>query len=218
MLAIFDHDGVLVDSLELHSKAWVEFGVRQNLPIDNDFVRDTFGLTNFTIFERLYGRELPRDEAIALGELKESCYRDMARGTIELMAGVHDLINCLASHSFQLAIGSSATLPNLHLTVEECGLAGRFKSIVGLEDVRQGKPDPEVFLKAAERAGVAPRNCVVFEDAVFGIQAAKAAGMHAVGVGTTNPLAVLTQAGADEVVQTLEDYPVARLAEILRNR
>lgn len=218
MLAIFDHDGVLVDSLDLHSKAWVEFGVRQNLPIDNDFVRDTFGLTNFTIFERLYGRELPRDEAIALGELKEACYRDMARGTIELMAGVHDLIDQLASHDFHLAIGSSATLPNLHLTVEECGLAGRFKSIVGLEDVRQGKPDPEVFLKAAERAGVHPRNCVVFEDAVFGIQAAKAAGMHAVGVGTTNPLPMLTQAGADEVVQTLEQYPVARLAELLRNR
>ena len=218
MLAIFDHDGVLVDSLDLHSKAWVEFGQRQQLPIDHDFVRDTFGLTNFTIFERLFGRTLPRDEAVALGELKEVCYRDLARGRIELMAGVHDLLNRLTSHDFHLAIGSSGTLPNLYLTVEECGLEGRFKSIVGLEDVRQGKPDPEVFLKAAERSGVDPRQCVVFEDAVFGIQAAKAAGMHAVGVGTTNPLHLLTEAGADEVVQTLEDYPVARLAEILRNR
>ena len=140
MLAIFDHDGVLVDSLDLHSKAWVEFGQRQQLPIDHDFVRDTFGLTNFTIFERLFGRTLPRDEAVALGELKEVCYRDLARGRIELMAGVHDLLNRLTSHDFHLAIGSSGTLPNLYLTVEECGLEGRFKSIVGLEDVRQAGP------------------------------------------------------------------------------
>lgn len=218
LLAIFDHDGVLVDSLDFHSKAWVEFGNRQNLPIDHAFVRDTFGLTNYTIFERIFGRTLPRDEAQALGELKEICYRELARGQIELMAGVHDLLNTLTTHDFSLAIGSSGSRPNLFLTIESCGLEDRFKSIVGLEDIQNGKPDPEVFLKAAERAGVDPRNCVVFEDAVFGIEAAKAAGMHAVGVGTTNPLNVLTDAGADDVVMTLENYPVARLAEVLRSR
>lgn len=218
MLAIFDHDGVLVDSLPFHTKAWVEFGRRQNLPIDDDFVKRTFGLTNFTIFERLLGEEYSRDEAQRLGDLKEACYRDMARGQIVLMAGVAGLLDDLRANQFGLAIGSSGPRDNLFLTVESCGLDDHFRSIVGLEDVKQGKPDPEVFLKAAAQAGVEPSQCVVFEDAVFGIQAAKAAGMRAVGVGSTHPLDILLQAGADDAVETLENYPIERLVAALRLR
>jgi beta-phosphoglucomutase len=216
MLAIFDHDGVLVDSLPLHTVAWVEFGRLQNLPIDDEFVRNTFGLTNFTIFERLLGSSFTREEAQRLGDLKEACYRDMARGQISLMAGVADLLENLRNQQFGLAIGSSAPRDNLSLTVESCGLDNHFRTIVGLEDVKRGKPDPEVFLKAAAQAGVSPSQCVVFEDAVYGIQAAKAAGMHAVGVGSTNPLNVLMDAGADDAVETLQDYPVERLKLVLR--
>ena len=218
MLAIFDHDGVLVDSLPLHTKAWVEFGVREKLPIDDEFVRNTFGLTNYTIFERLMGESFTREQAKRLGDAKEACYRDMAKGQIELMAGVAELLENLINHEFALAIGSSGPRDNLHLTVESCGLQNHFRTIVGLEDVSKGKPDPEVFLKAAYQAGVEPAQCVVFEDAVYGIQAAKAAGMHAIGVGSTNPLDVLLQAGADDVAETLECYPVAKLADVLRGR
>lgn len=218
MLAIFDHDGVLVDSLDFHTQAWLELGQRRNLPIDADFIRRTFGMTNFMIFEELFGKPLPYEEALELGTAKEECYRDLARGNIDLMAGVRDLIDNLTAHDFGLAIGSSGPRPNLFLTVESCGLDGRFRSIVGLEDIRRGKPDPEVFLKAAAHAGVEPARCVVFEDAVFGIQAAKAAGMYAVGVGSTNPLDVLIAAGADEAVQTLEAFQVLHLAEKLRSR
>ena len=175
-------------------------------------------MTNFMIFEELFGQPLPHEEALELGDAKEACYRDLARGNIDLMAGVRELIDNLTAHAFGLAIGSSGPRPNLFLTVESCGLDGRFRSIVGLEDIRRGKPDPEVFLKAAAQAGVEPARCVVFEDAVFGIQAAKAAGMYAVGVGSTNPLDILFAAGADEAVQTLEDFHVPRLAETLRNR
>lgn len=218
MLAIFDHDGVLVDSLDFHTQAWIELGQRENLPIDGEFVRQTFGLTNFTIFERLFGRDLPREEAQALGDRKEACYREIARGSIDLMAGVRELLDSLTEREVGLAIGSSGPRPNLFLTVESCGLDGRFRSIVGLEDIRRGKPDPEVFLKAAAAAGVEPNRCVVFEDAVFGVEAAKAAGMYAVAVGTTNPLEVLLAAGADEAVPTLENYPVNRLIDTLRSR
>ena len=77
------------------------------------------------------------------------------------------------------------------LTVRSCGLDGRFAAIVGVEDIERGKPDPQVFLIGAERTGVPPAQAVVFEDAPVGIQAAKAAGMYAVGVGTTHPLEAL---------------------------
>lgn len=215
-LAIFDHDGVLIDSLAMHSAAWVELGRRTGLPIDDAFVRRTFGMTNPSIFAEMPGPPIAAEKAKEYADLKESCYRDLARGTVVLMPGVRELLDALSAAGVALAIGSSGVRSNLDLTVEECGLTGRFAAIASLEDITRGKPDPEVFLVAAAKCGIEPSRCVVFEDAPVGIRAAKAAGMRAVGVGTTHPLADLTAAGADEVVADLVGYPasalVARLA------
>lgn len=215
LLAIFDHDGVLVDSLELHQDAWVELGRRENLPLTPEFIHETFGMTNPSIFRRLLGEAVTEAEMARLGRIKEQSYWDAARGRIALMAGVRELLDALTASGFRLAIGSSGVLPNLELTVSECGLEGRFAAIASLEDIRRGKPDPEVFLVAARKAGVHPSRCVVFEDAPVGILAAKAAGMRAVGVGTTHPLDALRAAGADEVVADLRGYDVAGLRSAL---
>jgi beta-phosphoglucomutase len=215
-LAIFDHDGVLVDSLEWHQAAWLELGRREGLPLTAEFIRETFGMTNPSIFRRLLGESIDTAEIARLGDLKEHCYREGARGRIALMPGVREVLDGLTAEGVRLAIGSSGPRMNLELTVESCGLVGRFASIAGLEDIRRGKPDPEVFLLAAERAGVPPSRSVVFEDAVFGIEAAKAAGMYAVGVGTTHSAELLRDAGADEAVSDLIAYPVGRLAARLR--
>lgn len=215
-LAIFDHDGVLVDSLELHQNAWLELGRRTGLPLTAEFIKHTFGMTNPSIFRQLLGDAIDDAEMARLGDLKEVCYRDAARGNICLMDGVQPLLDGLTAHGVRLAIGSSGVRPNLELTVASCGLEGRFAAIAALEDIQRGKPDPEVFLLAAERAGVSPARCVVFEDATFGIQAAKAAGMYAVGVGTTHPLEALRAAGADETVANLLHFPVPPLVERLR--
>src|SRR3954467_6626315 len=111
------------------------------------------------------------------------------------MEGVAELLDALTAAGVLLAIGSSAVRPNLDMTVESCGLAGRFAAIASLEDIQRGKPDPQVFLVAARKAGVEPKHAVVFEDAPVGIQAAKAAGMRAVGVTTTHPADGLWKAG-----------------------
>ena len=218
LLAIFDHDGVLVDSLDLHQKAWVEMGRRGGLPITAEFVRETFGMANPTIFRRLLGDDLAEAEARRYSDLKESCYREAARGRITLIDGVRELIEGLGRAGFRLAVGTSGVLPNVELTVDSCGLDGRFVAIASLEDIRQGKPDPEVFLVAASKAGVPPGRCVVFEDATVGVRAAKAAGMYAVALTTSHPAEALFEAGADEVVETLAGYPVDRLAERLSAR
>ncbi len=217
ILAIFDHDGVLVDSLDLHQAAWVELGRRENLELTPEFIRETFGMTNPSIFRKLLGDDISASEMARLGLIKEVCYRSAASGAIGLMPGVQELLDGLTAEGFRLAIGSSGVLPNLELTVSECGLTGRFEAIASLEDIRNGKPDPEVFLVAAKKSGVSPSRSVVFEDAPVGIRAAKAAGMWAVGVGTTHPLESLTEAGADEVVATLVAYPIATLAQRLRS-
>ena len=215
LLAIFDHDGVLVDSLSLHQDAWLELGRRSGLAITPAFIHETFGMTNPSIFRKLLGAGHDSAETERYSEMKELCYRDAARGTIALMTGVRALLDALTAAGFLLAIGTSGVRANLDLTVEECGLAGRFAAISSLEDITHGKPDPEVFLVAAAKAGVAPARAVVFEDAPVGIQAAKAAGMRAVGLTTTHPAAALWDAGADEVVETLAGYDVPRLVAAL---
>jgi HAD superfamily hydrolase (TIGR01509 family) len=215
-LAIFDHDGVLVDSLELHQRAWRELGRRTGLPLTDAFIHETFGMTNPSIFRKLLGDGADEAAIARYGDMKEVCYRDGARGRLALMDGVRDLLDALTAAGVRLAIGSSGPLPNLELTVAECALPGRFAAIASLEDIRRGKPDPEVFLIAASKAGVRPSRSAVFEDAPVGIQAAKAAGMYAVGVGTTHPPEALRDAGADEVVARLVGYDPAPLIDRLR--
>ena len=216
-LAIFDHDGVLIDSLEYHQEAWTELGRRTGLPITPEFIHETFGMTNPSIFKRLLGEAAADHDLNGYSDLKEECYRDAARGKIVLMDGVRELLDGLSAAGCLLAIGSSGVRKNLELTAESCGLTGRFAGIASLEDIKRGKPDPEVFLVAARKAGVDPSRAVVFEDATFGVEAAKAAGMRAVGVTTTSPARALWDAGADEVVETLAGYDVPALLRRLRN-
>jgi beta-phosphoglucomutase len=214
-LAIFDHDGVLVDSLELHQQAWVELGHRTGLAFTPEFIHETFGMTNPSIFRRLLGDALTDEQIGRYSDLKEVCYRDVARGKIVLMDGVREVLDALTARDVKLAIGSSGVRLNLELTVAKCGLDGRFATIASLEDITRGKPDPQVFLVAAAKAGVDPLRSVVFEDAPVGIQAAKAAGMYAVGVTTTVPAIKLLEAGADQVVTNLVGYDVSDLLKRL---
>jgi HAD superfamily hydrolase (TIGR01509 family) len=217
-LAIFDHDGVLVDSLDFHSEAWFELGRRTGLNFTSEFIHATFGMTNPSIFRKLLGDRITEAEIARYSDLKEVCYRDVARGRIQLMDGVRELLDGLTAQGVKLAIGSSGPRANLELTVHECGLDGRFAAIASLEDITRGKPDPQVFLVAATKAGVNPVRSVVFEDAPVGIQAAKAALMHAVGLTTTHAAPALAEAGADHVVASLAGYDVARLVDHLRAR
>jgi HAD superfamily hydrolase (TIGR01509 family) len=170
-------------------------------------------MTNAAILRRLLGEGLTNEDVRRYDRIKEECYRESARGTIRLMPGVQELLDTLVAQGFRLAIGSSAPRENLDLTIEDCGLENTFSTIVSVGDIRRGKPDPEVFALGAQRLGERPADCVVFEDAVVGIQAARAAGMYAVGVGTTNPLEALLAAGADEAVADLVGYDVAGLTD-----
>lgn len=218
LLAIFDHDGVLVDTLKLHQESWFKLGRQTGLKLSPEFIQETFGMTNPTILKKVLGDDAESDRIDELEDLKENSYRDLARGQITLMDGVRETLDALAAAGVKLAIGSSGVRENLELTVKECGLTGRFAAIISGGDVTRGKPDPQVFLMAAERAGVAPARSVVFEDATVGIQAAKAAGMLAVGVASTHPESALWEAGADEVVADLRGYDVPALIDRLKKR
>lgn len=207
-LAIFDHDGVLVDTLKLHQDSWVAMGRETGLNVTPEFILETFGMTNAMILRKIRGDSLPDADVLVYSDHKEQLYRDRARGTIVLMPGVRGFLDALTAAGVDLAIGSSGVRKNLELTVEEADLHGRFKAIVAGEDVTRGKPDPQVFLLAASRSGTAPAESMVFEDAPVGIRAAKAAGMLAIGVTSSHDAAALWEAGADVVVPDLSHCSV----------
>ena len=216
--AIWDMDGTLVDTAEQHFRAWVEACREKGRDFTRADFAATFGRRNPEILAYLFGDRLGKGEAEAFADRKEELYREAARRGVELLPGVAALMEGLHQIGYKQAIGSSAPRANLELILELTGIDRYLGAVVSSEDTTRGKPDPQVFLVAAKRLGVEPANAVVFEDAVAGIQAARAAGMRCVAVSFVghHSSEKLREAGADIVVGSLEEMgapDVVRLIE-----
>jgi beta-phosphoglucomutase len=212
---IWDVDGTLVDTAELHFQAWVKVAQQLGKPFDRDDFAATFGRRNPEILRQLFGEELNEQEVADLGALKEDLYRDEARKGVDLLPGVRTLLEGLHAAGILQAIGSSAPLQNVRLILELTRTASFFSAVASMEDTQRGKPDPQVFLVAAAKLGVSPSRCLVMEDAVAGVQAAKAGGMKCVAVRFVGHHSEekLAAAGADRVVRTLEEVSVADIRQ-----
>jgi beta-phosphoglucomutase len=205
---IWDVDGTLVDTAEMHFDAWK----RTCKELQRDFTRAdfaaTFGRRNPEIMKELFGNRFNPSEVEEIGKRKEDYYRDAVRQHgVTLLPGVAPLLEGLRKDDFRQAIGSSAPRENIDLILQLTSTSCYFLGISSSEDTQRGKPDPQVFLIAAERIGVAPEHCVVFEDAVAGVEAARNGGMRCIAVTFVghHPAAKLRAAGADRVVGTLEE-------------
>ncbi|MFN4259806.1 MAG: HAD family hydrolase [Gemmataceae bacterium] len=215
---IWDVDGTLVDTAELHFQAWMRLAQERGLPFSRADFHATFGRRNPEILRLLFGDQLSDVEVAELGDHKETLYREAARQGVELLPGVRPLLEGLRQEGWRQAIGSSAPRANLDLILELTGVADYFAAVVAMEDTQRGKPDPQVFQLAARKLTLAPAHCLVIEDAVAGVEAAKAAGMTCIAVTFVghHPAASLRQAGADLVVPNLEEVDAARVRELLR--
>lgn len=215
--AIWDVDGTLVDTADLHFQAWQAVCGEQGRDFTRDDFAATFGQRNPEIIRKLFGAHFNEEEIAALGERKEVLYRAAASNGVVLLPGVRTLVEDLNRAGFAQAIGSSAPHANLELILRLTGIAGFFSVVVGSEDTQRGKPDPQVFLTAAERLGMPAARCVVFEDAVAGVQAARAGGMKCVAVRCVGHHSEdgLRQAGADLVVETLEQVSANTIRNLL---
>jgi beta-phosphoglucomutase family hydrolase len=202
---LWDLDGVLVDSAPFHFQAWRELMASLGRELSEVDFRRTFGWRNDAILRDLVG-ELPAAEVERLGARKEALFRRAALGNIVPLPGALALLRLLRERGFKLALVSSTPQGNIDLILGSLGVEEDFEVIVGEEDVKQGKPDPEGFLLAARRLGVPPAECVVIEDAPAGVEAAKRGGMLCVGVSRNRPREVLAE--ADLVVESLEDAAV----------
>jgi beta-phosphoglucomutase len=214
--AIWDVDGTLVDTAELHFAAWKAVAAERGRPFSRaDFAR-TFGRRNPEIIGVLFAG-VGDAESVELADRKEELYREAARAGVGLLPGVARLLEGLDRAGFRQAVGSSAPRANLDLILRLTGVERFFPVVVSGEDTQRGKPDPQVFLLAAERLGVPPARCVVLEDAVAGVEAAKAGGMKCVAVRFVghHPAEALRRAGADLVADSLDAVSVEDVRRLL---
>jgi beta-phosphoglucomutase family hydrolase len=209
---IFDWDGVIIDSHAQHEESWQLLFHELSRPMPQDFFKRTFGMRNQQIIPAWFDFVNAEDhvEIARLGDRKEELYRDiLRRDGIEPLPGVLSLLTELKSHGIPASVGSSTPRLNIETIMAMTGLGPFFQAITSAEDVTVGKPDPQVFLKAAEKIQREPSHCVVFEDAHVGIEAGKRAGVKVVAVATTHPMASLH--GADLVLPDLQGATVTSL-------
>jgi beta-phosphoglucomutase family hydrolase len=210
--AIFDWDGVIIDSSRQHEESWERLARETGKPLPEGHFKAGFGRKNEFIIPRILGWEEDLEKVRGLSLRKEELYREIVlEKGLEPLPGVRTWLERLAAAGVPCAIGSSTHRKNIEVSLDVLGLRDFFREIVSAEDVSHGKPDPEVFLKAAAKIGTAPEKCVVFEDAHVGIEAAQRAGMRVIAVATTNPLSELGK--ADLAVDRLDELDVGKIAD-----
>jgi beta-phosphoglucomutase len=211
---IFDMDGVLVDTGWAHRRSWYDLAEKEGLGMSDEFFRRTFGMQNDAILPMLRPG-ISKEHMERLADWKEQRYRDIVKEHVELAPGAEALLKDLKQHGFRLAIGSSAPPENLDIFWDRLSLADWFDARVTKEQIAQSKPSPETFLKAAEKLGLAPACCAVVEDAVPGVQAARAAGMPVVAVTTTRRREDLAQ--ANRIVGSLSELRASNFLDLLQS-
>ena len=210
---IWDMDGVIADTAPYHLAAWQEAFKKRGVSFTEDDFRLTFGQRNDTIIRDVLGTETSQQEIDAISREKEANYRHKVKDKLKPLPGAVELIKSLKKHGFRLALASSAPLENIQLIITTLGIDDCFQVIVSDKDVAEGKPSPQVFLLAAQRLGVEPKNCLVIEDAVAGVTAARRAGMLCLAVTNTHPRVKLTE--ADLIVDTLETVSAKALERLI---
>jgi beta-phosphoglucomutase family hydrolase len=191
---LFDMDGTLIDNMGIHSQVWSEYladlGVSITPP---EFFARAAGRTNAEILRLLIGPHLQDDQVEDMSAHKENLYRLRYRPIMQAVNGLEYFLRSARAFGCLQAVASSAGLENIAFHLSGLGLNAYFQTVVGAEDVRHGKPNPDLFLTAAERLGVNPAECLVFEDTPTGLEAARRAGMRAIALTTSYPAETLSQ-------------------------
>ncbi|WP_338876605.1 HAD family phosphatase [Spirosoma sp. SC4-14] len=215
--ALFDMDGVLVDNADFHINAWLQFAQEKGFPLTrNQYLEHINGRVSADAMAYVFGRPIEPGQLITLTEEKEAIYRELYRPYLQSTPGLLPLLDALKAKHVRMAVGTSAPISNVYFTLDGLPLRPYFDTVVDASMVTRGKPDPEIYLKAAERVGVAPARCIVFEDAFAGIEAGLNAGMSVVALATTHTPNELISTGASLIVNDFTELSVATLQDLVR--
>lgn len=214
---IFDMDGVLIDSWELHYQSWKVTSKKYGFEIDRIKFGNHFGQTCDSFAKQLCNdndTKLSKDEIDEWFTKKDEYYREKFQEDFQEHKGVTKLINDLNQNGFRTGVGSSAPSENIQLLVDLMPNGEMLQDFISADDVREGKPNPEVFLLAAKKLGVPAIKSAVIEDSLHGLQAAKSAGMVAIGITGTFDRETLSEY-ADLVIDELDEVNAAKISELI---
>ena len=198
---LWDMDGVVADTGEAHLLAWQQFLAERGRSVTAEQFAVTFGMANPAILRRWFGDTLSEGEVHAWSARKEALFRTLVPTHVRALPGALEWLRRGREHGYRQAIASSGEMANIVAVVAALGIGNRFDTLVSGAFLPRSKPDPAIFLQAAAAVGASPEECLVVEDGIVGIEAARRAGMRCVALTTTHPPEKL--AGADLIVKDL---------------
>ena len=209
-------DGVLVNNLEVHRAAFAEFFRRYGVERSFEELSRVFGKGNDDIMGELMPRDVVERVGIReLGHEKEAIYREIYAPMITPQPGLLTFLDECEAEGLKCAVGSSGYRANVDFVLDKCNIERYFDYAVAGDEVTRCKPDPEIYLTAAAKLGLGADECVVFEDAEAGIEAAKRAGMRVVALATTFNRDFLETTDADYIIDDFRGITVDKLREIV---
>jgi HAD superfamily hydrolase (TIGR01509 family) len=211
---IFDLDGTLVDSLPYHYESWSIFFKNNNLEETyfSKILKEYKGGGTLELMSSVFGNSYSKKELKKMSEDKEVIFRDIYKNNIRPIKGLINFLDNLKENNILLAIGSNATTKNVLMTIDELGITNYFSSIICGDKVSKGKPDPEMFITTLSNLKVSKDECIVFEDSIEGVAAAKKADIKVIGVTSSQSTEALESAGC---FKTITDYCKIEFDDIL---
>ncbi len=212
---IFDWDGVVIDSAFLHRKSWEELSKELGKDLPENHFELGFGKRNQTIIPEILDWSDDDFEIDKWGKRKEAIYRQLGEQEgIQLQPGIKGFLADLSRHSYLTCVATSTERKNVLLAMQQHGLEPYFHGVVSSEDVTLGKPDPEVFIKAALKLGCTNTECVVFEDSPHGILAAQRAHMKTIALTTSHSKDAFEQLKPDLIISSFENLSIDNIRGI----
>ena len=214
LAALFDMDGVIVDNMAFHQKAWELFFEKYRPPMGLKEFMLQFGRTNRDLFEVLFGRKISPEEEERFGEEKEALYREAYAPHAAAVPGFIDFIAEIKDRGVRTAVATSAPRINLDFVLDRIPIAPYLDVLADSSWVTHGKPDPEIYLKTAAALGCPPTACVVFEDSYAGIRSGQNAGMKVVALATTHPPESLFPYTPDRIIRDFTEIDFAAFTSL----
>jgi beta-phosphoglucomutase len=209
--AIFDMDGVIVDNVVQHLRAWKELGRELQREFGDDQIKPLFGKRNREILEGLLGPRQEQSDLARWGARKEELYREIMKPELRAVPGLPRFLDRLRGAAIKTAVATSGPIENVKFVLEGLGLEASFGVLVTGSDAPLSKPDPGIFLVAAQRLQVNASSCVVFEDSPPGIKAAQAAGAFCIALATTHSRQELEDYQPDRIIEDFNELGVGDL-------
>ena len=212
---IFDVDGVLIDSGQIHYESWKKLANEIGVAFSKQYFEKTFGKQGIPTLKKIVSKNVSDKQLHEWVELKEVYYREMIKDNLTALPGVIPLIKELKENSFKLAVATSGPPKNTTLLLKTLNINHFFDQIITAADIKNGKPAPDIFLMVSMNLNISPKNCLVIEDAPVGIKAAKKAKMKCIALTTTHERSKLVK--ADLIIDSLTEINLNIIVELLKS-